>query len=142
MRLSILAVGVGYFTLSVAVAVLYALGTEVTGDAPAGLSTEFFAIAAVVSLGFATLSGYLTALIARRSPIVHTAVLAGLLFLVWCGYRLLGHAAEPAAISLVNLAVGGGGVLAGGWLRRRQQLRQEGTQPPSAQRHSPEKHSS
>ncbi|MGB7086763.1 MAG: hypothetical protein WBD47_14490 [Phormidesmis sp.] len=115
MFLTILSLIVGYLTLSLSVALLYAAWPgEII------LTHQFLAIASISSLGFATLSGYLTGLIAQRSPLAHTAALALLLVMMWGLYLFITQPAEPLLLSVLNLAIGVIGVITGGWLRKRQ----------------------
>ncbi|MEL7225110.1 MAG: hypothetical protein AAGL17_09620, partial [Cyanobacteria bacterium J06576_12] len=76
----------GYLTLSISVALLFTawsigVGQEVT--------SQFLAFAAVCSLGFATLSGWLTGLVAQRAPIFHSGLLAVLLSVILATLRLV-----------------------------------------------------
>ncbi|MEL6492777.1 MAG: hypothetical protein AAFQ95_22745 [Cyanobacteria bacterium J06621_3] len=117
MILTILSLIVGYLTLSISVALLYTAwfigaGNEVT--------SEFIAFASVCSLGFAALSGWLTALVAQRAPIFHSGLLAILLAVVWGASRAASETTEPLSVALLNLAIGAVGVMAGGWWRLRQ----------------------
>jgi len=124
MILTVLSLVIGYLTLSISVALLFTawsvgMGQEVT--------SEFLAFAAVCSLGFATLSGWLTGLVAQRAPIFHSGLLAVLLSIVWAVSTFAGGstdaaivdgpAAEPLSVAVLNLAIGVTGVMAGGWLR-------------------------
>ena len=122
MILTVLSLVVGYLTLSISVALLFTawavgVGQEVT--------SQFLGFAAVCSLGFATLSGWLTALVAQRAPIFHSGLLAALLSVVWAVSTFIGSSADPSAteplsVAILNLAVGVVGVMTGGWLRLRQ----------------------
>ncbi|MEO1390917.1 MAG: hypothetical protein AAFV85_26595 [Cyanobacteria bacterium J06634_6] len=117
MILTILSLIVGYLTLSVSVALLYAAWFSGAGNE---VTNEFIAFASVCSLGFATLSGWLTALVAQRAPIFHSGLLAILLAVVWGASRAASETTEPLSVALLNLAIGVVGVLAGGWWRLRQ----------------------
>ncbi|MEM6598666.1 MAG: hypothetical protein AAF810_10710 [Cyanobacteria bacterium P01_D01_bin.36] len=126
MVLTILSLVIGYLTLSISVALLFTawsigVGQEVT--------SQFLAFAAVCSLGFATLSGWLTGLVAQRAPIFHSGLLAVLLSVIWAISTFAGGSAdsvadpstvEPLSVAILNLAVGVTGVITGGWLRFRQ----------------------
>lgn len=115
MVLSILALVIGYLTLSMSIALLYATwpsGNEITG--------QFIAVVSICSLGFATLSGWLTALVAQRAPIAHAGGLAVFLVLVWGISTFAVETSEPLSVALLNLAVGITGVMTGGWWRFRQ----------------------
>lgn len=116
MMLTILSLVVGYLTLSVSVALLYATGFSSSGE----MTHLFLAIASICSLGFATLSGYLTALIAQRAPMAHAGGLTLLLILMWGISTFASESAEPLSIALLNLAIGVSGVMTGGWWRWQQ----------------------
>ncbi|MEM9153366.1 MAG: hypothetical protein AAGB19_23340 [Cyanobacteria bacterium P01_F01_bin.3] len=121
MVLTILSLIVGYLTLSINVALLFTTGA-VTGQ---DIDSGFLAFAAVCSLGFATLSGWLAALVAQRAPIFHAGLLSFLLLVVWAISTFASapadpSMAEPLSVSLLNIAVGVTGVMTGGWLRLRQ----------------------
>lgn len=114
---TILALVVGYLTLSISTALLYAVwlsGEEHT------ITSQFLAFAAVCGLGFATLSGYLTALVAQRSPIAHAAGFSLLLTVIWAISTFLGGAREPLLIAFLNIAIAIAGVMTGGLLRQLQ----------------------
>ncbi|MEO0769073.1 MAG: hypothetical protein AAFY72_06510, partial [Cyanobacteria bacterium J06649_4] len=86
MVLTILSLVIGYLTLSISVALLYTAWFSGAGHE---VTNEFLAFASVCSLGFATLSGWLTALVAQRAPIAHAIGLAILLAVVW-GFSTFG----------------------------------------------------
>ena len=117
MILTILSLVIGYLTLSVSVALLYATWFSMPGHE---VTSQFLAFAAVCSLGFATLSGWLTALVAQRAPIAHAAGLSLLLAVVWGISTFAGSSTEPISMAVLNLAVGVIGVMTGGWWRLRQ----------------------
>ncbi|MEL6815694.1 MAG: hypothetical protein AAFP03_12885, partial [Cyanobacteria bacterium J06598_3] len=117
MVLTILALVIGYLTLSMSVALLYATWFSSAGHE---VTSQFLAFASICSLGFATLSGWLTALVAQRAPIAHAGGLAALLTLVWGISTFAVETSEPLSIALLNLAVGITGVMTGGWWRFRQ----------------------
>lgn len=117
MVLTLLSLIIGYLTLSVSVALLYATWLSIPGQA---VTPQFIAFAAVCSLGFATLSGYLTGLIAQRAPIFHTGLLSVLLTVVWAVSTFASQSTEPLSIAILNLAIGIVGVMTGGWWRYRQ----------------------
>lgn len=122
MVLTILSLVVGYLTLSISVALLFTAWSVGIGQE---MTSQFLAFAAVCSLGFATLSGWLTALVAQRAPIFHAGLLAVLLSVVWALSTFATSpadpsGAEPLSVALVNIAVGITGVMTGGWLRLRQ----------------------
>jgi hypothetical protein len=120
MVLTLLSLVVGYLTAQFSDALLMALLYSGPFDP---MSAEFTAIILVCSLGFATLSGYLTGLVAQRSPIAHAGLLCLLLSAVWAVSILTIQTAPTIAIpttSLVSLAITVIGVMTGGWLRLRQ----------------------
>ena len=122
MFLTILSLFIGYLTLSVSIALLYSVGvsTPAFSSAGQGAIAQFMAFAAVCSLGFATLSGYLTAMVAKRAPIFHTGLLAVLLTVIWGISTFFGSAAQPLSVAILNLVTGVAGVMTGGWWRLRQ----------------------
>jgi hypothetical protein len=113
MVLTILSLVIGCLTISLSTALLYApwmgSGNEIT--------PPFLAFAAICSLGFATLSGWLTALIAQRATVVHAIALALIVAITWGLYTFTGEPQKPLSLSLLNLAIGTAGIMAGGWLR-------------------------
>ena len=122
MILTVLSLVVGYLTLSISVALLFTAWSVGVGQE---VTSQFLGFAAVCSLGFATLSGWLTALVAQRAPIFHSGLLAALLSVVWAASTFIGSSADPSAteplsVAILNLAVGVVGVMTGGWLRLRQ----------------------
>jgi len=117
MVLTLLSLVIGYLTLSVSVALLYAAWFSIPGQ---DVTNEFITFAAVCSLGFATLSGYLAAIVAQRAPIFHAGLLSVLLAVVWGVSTVVGSSTEPMSIAVLNLAVGVVGVMTGGWWRYRQ----------------------
>lgn len=117
MVLTILSLVIGYLTLSISVALLYLTWPSGNGNE---ITSQFIAISSICSLGFATLSGWLTALVAQRAPIAHAGGLATLLTFVWGISTFAVETAQPLSIALLNLAVGITGVMTGGWWRFRQ----------------------
>ena len=115
--LTVLSLAVGYLTLGVGNALFYAawLGSS---DLRGG---SFLAIALLCSFGFATLSGWLTALIAQRRPIAHIAALVLMSASIWSLYTV-GRASlqGPLWAALLNLCVGAAGIVAGGLIQSRQ----------------------
>jgi len=88
------------------------------GNAYGALTSGYIVVNLLYNLGAAVVGGYIAAKVAMRAPMVHAGILAALLVSL---YALSGFRAEPgqpgwypAAIA----AVGAGGALAGGWLRR------------------------
>jgi hypothetical protein len=105
---SLLAVVVGYFVMAMSVRVLFALRLGGAED------TRALLVKLVYGTAFAAVAGYLTALIAQRSEMVHAAVLAGIMLLLgvisvllsveplW--YRITDASAEVLAILLGGYA--------------------------------------
>lgn len=111
---SILSLLIGALTLSLSTALLYV--TWLSGETP-----QFLALSSVCSLGFAALSGWLTALVSQRAPLAHALALALLLTMSWGLYTLTGNDPQPPlSWSLLNGAIGAIGVIAGGWIRSNQ----------------------
>ncbi len=122
MFLTILSLVVGYLTISMSTALLYATWL---GEAGKEMTPQFLAFASVCSLGFATVSGWLTALVARRAPMKHAIALSLVVTIIWSLYTFTGETSEPLALSLLNLAIAILGVVTGGWLRLRQMSAQD-----------------
>lgn len=122
MVLTILSLVVGYLTISISTALLYATWLSGAGNV---ITPQFLAFASICGLGFATLGGWLTALVAQRAPITHAIALALMIAIIWGFYTFTGEPPEPLTLSLLNLAIGIAGVLTGGWLRLRQMKAQE-----------------
>jgi hypothetical protein len=114
MVLTILSLVVGYLTISMSTALLYATWLSGPGNE---ITPQFLGFAAICSLGFATLSGWLSALIAQRAPIAHALALALMLATIWGLYNFTGEPKQALSVSLLNLALNTAGVMAGGWLR-------------------------
>ncbi len=114
MLLTILSLVVGYLTISISTALLYATWLSSSGQE---VTSQFLAFAAICSLGFATLSGWLTALIAQRAPIAHAIALTLMIAIIWGLYNFTGEPKQPPYRSLLNLSLNTTGVMAGGWLR-------------------------
>ncbi|MGD1895901.1 MAG: hypothetical protein ACFB16_03005 [Phormidesmis sp.] len=130
MILTILSLVVGYLTLSISIALLYTAWFSGAGHEATG---QFLAFAAVCSLGFATLSGWLTALVAQRAPLFHAGLLAILLAAVWGISTFAGSSAEaastePMSVAILNLAVGVTGVMVGGGWRLKQMKAKDSAQ--------------
>ena len=121
MFLSILSLAVGYFIISISTALLYSTWLSGAGGE---ITPQFLAVASVCGLGFATLGGWLAALIAQRAPMIHVIGLSLMLTTIWGIYTttntVTGGTAEPLALSTLNLAIAILGVVTGGWLRLRQ----------------------
>lgn len=112
--LTLLSLGVGYLTISMTTALLYAVWLSGEGHT---FTSQFLAFAAVAGLGFATLSGYLAALVAQRAPVKHAALFSLMLTAIWGGSTFLFGSVESPFISLLNIAIALTGVMTGGWLR-------------------------
>lgn len=121
MVLTLLSLVIGYLTLSVSTALLYATWFS-TGNA---MTPQFLVFAAICSLGFAALSGWLAALVAQRAPIAHAIALSLMILIIWGLYTFTGEAKEPLSRSLLNLAIGTIGVMTGGWIRLWQMKRRD-----------------
>jgi hypothetical protein len=114
MILTILSLVIGYLTISISTALLYASWLSGAGHET---TPQFLAFAAVCGLGFATLSGWLAALVAQRAPITHAIALSLMLAIIWGFYNFTGDPKQPLSLSLLNLALNTAGVMTGGWLR-------------------------
>ena len=127
MVLTLLSLVIGYLTLSVSTALLYA--AWLSGGHT--ITPAFLTVASVCSLGFATLSGWLAALVAQRAPITHAMAFSLMLAIIWGLYTFTGEPKEPLPMALLNLAIGITGIMAGGWIRliqmkKRDRLRSQG----------------
>ncbi|MBE9062601.1 hypothetical protein [cf. Phormidesmis sp. LEGE 11477] len=119
MILTVLALLLGYLTLSVSTTLLYAAWmstTSVSGEVHT-ITAQFVAFAGICGLGFATLSGYIVGLVARRAPVAHTAVFSLMLMIIWLASTFIGSAKEPLSISILNIAIALTGIMTGGWIR-------------------------
>lgn len=117
MVLTGLALVVGYLTISLSTALLYATWLSGAGNE---MMPQFLAFASVCALGFATLSGWLTALVAQRAVMAHAIALALILAITGGLYSVTGEPEEARSLLLLNLAIAMVGAIAGGCLRRRQ----------------------
>ena len=121
MMLTVLALVVGYLVLGVSDALFYAvwLGDRNPSDG------SFWAIAALCGFGFATLSGWLTALVAQRRPIAHTCALVAVIAISWGLYTSTDASLqEPLWVLLLNLGIGATGIMSGGWIYLKQSKKQ------------------
>ena len=125
MILTILSLVIGYLTLSISVALLYTAWFSGAGHE---VTSQFLTFASVCSLGFATLSGWLTGLVAQRAPIFHAGLLSILLTVVWGISTLTGESSEPLSVAILNLTIGTAGVMIGGWWRFRQMKAKDKTE--------------
>ena len=117
MILTGLALVVGYLTVSLSTALLYATWLSGAGSE---MTPQLLAFASAGALGFATLSGWLTALVAQRAVMAHVIALALMLAVTGGLYALTGELEEARSLLLLNLAIAMVGAIAGGWLRLRQ----------------------
>lgn len=124
MILTLLSLVVGYLVISISTALLYATWLSGAGNE---ITPQFLAFAAICGLGFATLGGWLAALVAQRAPITHAIALSLMLAIVWGCYTFTGEPntgepntgelREPLAIALLNIGINITGVMTGGWIR-------------------------
>ncbi len=117
MVLTLLSLVVGYLTISVSTALLYATWLSGAGNT---ITPQFLAFASICGLGFTTLGGWLAALVAQRAPVIHAIALSLILTIIWSFYTFTSEPQEPLTLSLLNLAIGTTGVMTGGWIRLRQ----------------------
>ena len=127
MVLTILSLVIGYLTLSISVTLLFTAWSVGVGQE---VTVQFWGFSTVCGLGFATLSGWLTALVAQRAPIFHAGLLSALLSAVcmistFTGPAVASPVGESLFTAILNLAVGVTGVMTGGWLRFRQMKAQD-----------------
>lgn len=122
MVLTLLSLIVGYLTISMSTALLYAAWLSGAGNA---ITPQFLAFASICGLGFAALGGWLAALVAQRAPITHAIALSLMLSIISSIYLFTHKTSEPLTLSLLNLAIQISGVLTGGWLRLRQMKAQD-----------------
>ena len=114
MTLTVLSLLVGSLIVSISPALLYAAWLSGAGNE---MTAQFLALASVCGLGFATLGGWLTALVARRAPIVHAIALSLMLVIGWGLYTLTGDPKGSLNLSLLNIAISIPGIITGGWIR-------------------------
>ncbi|MEO0455768.1 MAG: hypothetical protein AAF152_04190 [Cyanobacteria bacterium P01_A01_bin.114] len=114
---SVVAVVVGYLTMSVAVVLLFS--TWLSNPAHM-VTTEFMVFAAIFGLFAALGGGYVTGLAAPAAPLGHAVGLAVLSAVMWGISVYRGQGQEPLWFQAANLASVLAGVLLGGYLRQRQ----------------------
>ncbi|PZO12297.1 MAG: hypothetical protein DCF25_17840 [Leptolyngbya foveolarum] len=114
MTLTVLSLLVGSLIVSTSPALLYAAWLSGAGNE---MTAQFLALASVCGLGFAILGGWLTALVARRAPIVHAIALSLILSIVLGLYTLTGDPKGSLNLPLLNIAINITGVMTGGWIR-------------------------
>ncbi len=117
MVLTILSLVIGGLIVSMGTALLYA--TWLSGAGNENI-LPFFAITLICGLSFATLGGWLTALIAQRAPMNHAIALSSMVTTIWVIYTFTNEIAEPLTLSLISLAIAVLGIVTGGQLRLRQ----------------------
>ena len=120
MFLTVLSLILGYLTLSISTALLYSTWMStvgVVGGEAHIVTSQFMAIAGICGLGFATLSGYIVGLVARRAPVAHAVAFSLMLTIIWIASTLLGGHTEPWLISILNIVIALIGAMAGGWIR-------------------------
>ncbi|EDX84260.1 hypothetical protein S7335_1957 [Synechococcus sp. PCC 7335] len=122
MLLTVLALLIGYLTLSISTALLYStwMSIAIVSGETQGIPAQSIAIAGICGLGFATLSGYLVGLVARRAPVAHAAVFSLMLIVTWGLSTFLAESKEPLLISILNIAIALVGAMTGGWIRSAQ----------------------
>jgi hypothetical protein len=108
--LSLLAMVVGYVTLTASTLLLYYVWMQ-----HHSISAQFLAFAALMGVVFSALGGYVTTLIARRAPVVHATILSVLLTLLYMLSSLL--SLSPVLVFVLNTAIAVTGVMIGGWFR-------------------------
>ncbi|MGB3298339.1 MAG: hypothetical protein WBA76_08715 [Phormidesmis sp.] len=118
MVLTTVSLVVGCLTLSLSGALLYAAGLSSAGGGETAI--QFVAVASVCSLGFAALSGWLTALVAQRAPMIHAIALALILALTLAIAGGPGELEGARSLLLLDGAIATTGIITGGWLRLRQ----------------------
>lgn len=114
MTLTVVSLLVGALVVSTSTALLYAAWLSGAGDE---MTVQFLTIASVCGLGFTTLGGWLTALVAKRAPILHAIALSLTLAIIWGFYAFAGDPQGSLTLSALNIAIGITGVMTGGWIR-------------------------
>ncbi|MEO0769071.1 MAG: hypothetical protein AAFY72_06500 [Cyanobacteria bacterium J06649_4] len=112
--LSLLGMGVGYFSLCFSTALLYTLWFM---DPNHFYSPRFVAFAAVFGFVLTTLCSYLVTLIARRAPVINAFVFSLMLTLVYTLPALLVGTNESLLVLVLNVAIALSGAMIGGWFR-------------------------
>jgi len=138
MALTILSLLVGALVTSTSTALLYAAWLSGSSNET---TAQLLALVSVCGLGFATLGGWLAALVAQKSPITHAIALSLTLITIWGIYTFTGDPKDPSALPLLNIAISTTGVMTGGWIRlfqMKKRVRSRSNskpvcQPPSAQ---------
>ncbi|MEL6158542.1 MAG: hypothetical protein AAFQ40_14955 [Cyanobacteria bacterium J06623_5] len=112
--LTLLSLGVGYLFLCVSTGILYTVWFSQENHA---YTSQFLAFAAVCGLVFTAVSGYLTALTARRKPVLHASLFAAMLTALYALPILLVGTLESSLVLVLNVAIALSGSMIGGWLR-------------------------
>ncbi|MEM8502079.1 MAG: hypothetical protein AAF716_02875 [Cyanobacteria bacterium P01_D01_bin.1] len=135
---TVLALVLGFLTLSVGTVLLYSIGigTAVAGAEAQTITPQLLALRVVFGtcgLGFATLSGYIVGLVAQRAPIAHAAAFSLMLVVVYVAstvwnvgasvrtdqtlVSIFDVAIAPTVALAVTLAITLAGIMTGGWIR-------------------------
>ncbi|MEM8809644.1 MAG: hypothetical protein AAGF01_26780 [Cyanobacteria bacterium P01_G01_bin.38] len=114
---SVVAVVVGYLTMSVTVALLFSVWLS---NPTHIVNTEFMVFAAIFGLFAALGGGYVTGLAAPAAPLGHALGLAVMSAVMWGISVSRSQGQEPLWFQATNLASVLVGVLLGGYLRQRQ----------------------
>lgn len=135
---TVLALVLGFLTLSVSIGLLYSIGTSnaVAGAEVQTITPQLLALRVVFGicgLGFATLSGYIVGLVAQRAPIAHAVAFSLMLVVVYVASTvwnvgasgetgqslasILNVAIAPTATLAIPLAITLAGIMTGGWIR-------------------------
>ncbi len=120
---TVLALIIGLLTLGTSTALLYSTWTDTAGVST-GAQMSTLAVFGICGLGFATLSGYMVGLLARRAPVAHAAALSLILIAAWGAstvwdMTVLGGP-DQSLVAALNLAIALTGTMVGGWLRSTQ----------------------
>ena len=130
---SILAVVAGYFTMAIGIvlatlAAVFFMLADPTSTVP---TPAYLAVNLVYSGFFATLGGYVAALVARQSEYRHASAFAGFMIVLSVVTFLVSGGAsgegQPVWYPYVILAIGIGGIYLGAWVRVRQRSSAEST---------------
>ncbi len=135
MTLTVLSLLIGTLIVSISTALLYAAWLSGTGDE---MTAQFLGFASLCGLGFATLGGWLTALIAQRAPILHAIALSLTLASIWGLYTFTGDSKDALNLLLINIAISTVGVMTGGGIRLAQMNSKESTRGPASKPGAPE----
>ena len=114
MVLTLLSLFVGYLVINIGTVLLYATWIS---SADSEIAFQFLVIASIGSLGFATLGGWLMALMAQRAFLARTIALSLILIIVWSLYISTGEPQEPRSLLILSLSISLAGVITGSWIR-------------------------